>query len=304
MSKIFWIAEKSGDYMEISAFNNKRKAEEKALELASHFSLGDNEVPKEEDNYDGDDWLYSGMINAKECFIIGRRDGMPFAAGFNSEDEAEDGFRSDSAGACFPVKLKGGMGEVYLSSEAEASGNELWVFEDGEIYEKKNNKIKKQTTMKHIPTFESFIGSQKVNEGETDPHGNLTGVVVTIKGTKLKYAYFDSDMGYSGTICAEKDIKALESFYLDGAKPSTTDGVKYPTDMWDVYSEYSEEEAAWEEKFAPITKALGCKFKDLVYFELLHNELDYYTEEEYESAQEKDEELEFVSKKFKAKSID
>ena len=163
MAKIFWIAEKSGDYMEISAFNNKRKAEEKALELAPHFSYGDNEVPKEEDDYDGEEWLYSGMINAKECFIIGRRDGMPFAAGFNSEDEAENGLRSDSAGACFPVKLKGGMGEVYLSSEAEASGNELWLFEDGEVYESNKN----DKAMKYMPTFESFIGSQKVNENST-----------------------------------------------------------------------------------------------------------------------------------------
>ena len=38
MAKIFWIAEKSGDYMEIFGFNNKRKAQEKAMELAPHFS--------------------------------------------------------------------------------------------------------------------------------------------------------------------------------------------------------------------------------------------------------------------------
>ena len=154
MAKIFWIAEKSGDYMEISAFNNKRKAEEKAMELAPHFSLGDNEIPKEEDNDDGDDWLYSGMINAKDCFIIGRRDGMPFADGaFVDDYEAsswveQEGF--DTAGACFPVKLKGGMGEVYLSSEVEANGSEIFVFEDGEVYEAN------KTTMRHIPTFESF----------------------------------------------------------------------------------------------------------------------------------------------------
>ena len=33
--------------------------------------------------------------------------------------------------------------------EAEANGTELWIFEDGEIYENK--------TMKYVPTFESFI---------------------------------------------------------------------------------------------------------------------------------------------------
>ena len=164
MAKIFWIAEKSGDYMEISAFNNKRKAEEKAMELAPHFSFGDNEVPKEEGDDDGDSWLYSGMINAKECFVLYRGSGMPHADG-EFVDEAEvsrwveqEGY--DTAGACFPAKLKGGMGEVYLGSEAEANGSELFVFEDGEVYESNKN----DKTMKYVKLFEQFIGSQKVNE--------------------------------------------------------------------------------------------------------------------------------------------
>ena len=216
MAKIFWIAEKSGDYMEISAFNNKRKAEEKALELAPHFSFGDNEVPKEEDNEDGDEWLYSGMINAKKFFVLYRGSGMPHAYG-DFDDDAQvsswvenEGY--DTAGACFPVKLKGGMGEVYLSSEAEANGSELFVFEDGEVYENKNHtkitneKKNNKKNMKYVPTFESFIGgSQKLNEdefGNEDPHGDMWGAVVTIKGTKLKYAWFDCDMSYSGTVCA------------------------------------------------------------------------------------------------------
>ena len=71
-----------------------------------------------------------------------------------------------------------------------------------------------------------------------DPHLNMEGVIVSIKGTKLKYAYFDSDMDYSGTICSKKDIKALEAFFLDGKKPSTKDGVLYATEMSDVYGEY------------------------------------------------------------------
>ena len=160
MAKIFWIAEKSGDYMEISAFNNKRKAEEKAMELAPHFSFGDTEVPKEEDNYDGDSWLYSGMINTKGPFVLYRGSGMPHAYGdFVDEAEAASWVENegyDTAGACFPAKLKGGMGEVYLSSEAEANGSELFVFEDGEVYESNEN----SKTMKYMPTFESFIGSQ------------------------------------------------------------------------------------------------------------------------------------------------
>jgi len=43
------------------------------------------------------------------------------------------------------------MGEVELSSEADANGAQLWIFENGEVYEGK------QTTFKYVPTFESFI---------------------------------------------------------------------------------------------------------------------------------------------------
>ena len=74
--------------------------------------------------------------------------------------------------------------------------------------------------------------------GEEDPHLNMDGAVYSIKGTKLKYFYFDSDMNYAGTVCSKKDIKALEAFYLDGKKASTKDGIKYATPMEDVYGEY------------------------------------------------------------------
>ena len=154
MAKIFWIAEKDGDTMEMFAFNNKRKAQEKAMELAPHFSFGDTEIPKEEDDDFGDNWLYSGMINAKDCFVLYREGGMPHVDGnFVDDEEAkrwveDEGY--DSAGACFPVKLKGGMGSVYMSSATEGNGTELWIWENGEVYENK-------TTMKYIPTFESFI---------------------------------------------------------------------------------------------------------------------------------------------------
>ena len=133
MAKIFWIAEKSGDYMEIFGFNNKGKAQEKAMELAPHFSYGDNEVPKEEDDYDGEDWLYSGQINAGVCFILGRADGMPDVQGFKSIADAKAYAEKGATGACFPVKLKGGMGSVYMSSETEGDGRELFAFEDGEL---------------------------------------------------------------------------------------------------------------------------------------------------------------------------
>ena len=177
--------------------------------------------------------------------------------------------------------------------------------------EKKTNK----KNMKYVPTFESFIGgSQKLNEedefGNEDPHGNMDGAVVYIKGTKLKYAIFDSDMNYSGTVCAKQDLKALEDFYLDGYDGErSTDGLKYPTEMWDVYSEYCNDsrdkdgscEAAQKKKFAPLTKLLKCELDDIVFFELIHNELDYYTEEEYEYAEEKDEEIKFSTKKYSLK---
>jgi len=157
MAKIFWIAEKDGDTMQMFAFNNKRKAQEKAMELAPHFSFGDTEIPKEEDDDYGDQWLYSGTINAKDCFVLYREGGMPYADGaFVDDEEAkrwveDEGY--DSAGACFPVKLKGGMGSVYMSSATEGDGTELWIWENGEVYEQKETK----TTMKYIPTFESFV---------------------------------------------------------------------------------------------------------------------------------------------------
>lgn len=157
MAKIFWIAEKDGDTMEMFAFNNKRKAEEKAMELAPHFSFGDTEIPKEEDDDSGDQWLYSGTINAKDCFVLYREGGMPNADGnFVDDEEAKrwvEDEGSDSAGACFPVKLKGGMGSVYMSSATEGNGTELWIWENGEVYESKQIK----TTMKYVPTFESFV---------------------------------------------------------------------------------------------------------------------------------------------------
>ena len=157
MAKIFWIAEKEGDTMEMFAFNNKRKAEEKAMELAPHFSFGDTEIPKEEDDDSGDQWLYSGTINAKDCFVLYREGGMPNADGnFVDDEEAKrwvEDEGSDSAGACFPVKLKGGMGSVYMSSATEGNGTELWIWENGEVYESKQIK----TTMKYVPTFESFV---------------------------------------------------------------------------------------------------------------------------------------------------
>ncbi len=111
---------------------------------------------------------------------------------------------------------------TYTAEEYDAA------FEKGQALSQSSSKTIKDFALKKIE-----------NAGtDEDPHGNMDGVIVSIKGTKLKYAYFDSDMDYSGTICSKKDIKALEEFYLDGKKASTKNGVKFPTEMSDVYGEY------------------------------------------------------------------
>ena len=190
MAKIFWIAEKEGNSIEMFAFNNKRKAEQKAIELAPHFSFGDNKVPKDEDD-DLDMWLYSGTINAKKCFILYREDGMPYAKGdFANASEAygwmEEKGRKVVAGACFPVKLKGGMCSIDIWDQVGVlTGTELFKFDkyvendpdfdwyadevgaDGkplQIWATPDGKKPKSESFKYVPTFEAFIGSQKLNE--------------------------------------------------------------------------------------------------------------------------------------------
>lgn len=167
MAKIFWITKKVDDTMEMWAFNNKRKAQEKGLELfgvgMTDFSFDlDGEEFEDEDGFTA--YIYSGTINAKDCFVLYREGGMPYADGnFVDDEEAkrwveDEGY--DSAGACFPVKLKGGMGSVYMSSATEGNGTELWIWENGEVYENKNEN-KQYRIMKHIPTFESFINEAR-----------------------------------------------------------------------------------------------------------------------------------------------
>lgn len=301
MAKIHYIVEFHPDYVQGYFFNNKRKAIEKGMEEVEGFEFG-NEIENEET----DAFFHSGVLNSNSGFLFWMEDGdwdieemdSDVAKGKIESGEIEE----NSAGAYFPAKLKTGYGECYIGSATEHT-NGLWSFEYGDIYEKKQ----KQTTMKHLPTFESFIGSKKLNEDtdwdacegaqkkkfapvckalkceysdlvffellhneldyyteeeyeyafekdqeleftstkfvlkqidKEDPHLNMDGVIVSIKGTKLKYAYFDSDMDYSGTICSKKDIKALEAFFLDGKKASTKDGIVYATEMSDVYGEY------------------------------------------------------------------
>lgn len=300
MAKIFYINIKDADSAQGYFFNNKRKAQEKGMELYDDFSFDLNGEEFESDF--GEQWIYSGIIDVKEGFLFYQEDGSMYVDAMSEEQARSAAEQFEGAGAYFPAKLKTGYGECYIGSATEHT-NGLWSFEYGDIYEKKQ----KQTTMKHLPTFESFIGSKKLNEDtdwdacegaqkkkfapvckalkceysdlvffellhneldyyteeeyeyafekdqeleftstkfalkqidKEDPHLNMDGVIVSIKGTKLKYAYFDSDMDYSGTICSKKDIKALEAFFLDGKKASTKDGIVYATEMSDVYGEY------------------------------------------------------------------
>ena len=214
MAKIFWIAEKDGDYMEMFAFNNKRKAQEKALELAPHFSFGDTEIPKEEDDDFGDQWLYSGMINAKECFILYREGGMPYADGeFVDDADAsrwveDEGY--DTAGACFPVKLKGGMGSVSMGMEPEGNGTQLFLFTDGEVYETKQT-VK---TMKYVPTFESFLNEAKVELGNVDSGSMKDKWKIEQVNDQLK--------GAIGKTCSFLDIISLAGHRTEGVENETS----------------------------------------------------------------------------------
>ncbi len=154
-TKIFWIAKKVDDTMQLWGYNNKRKAQEKGLELfgvgITDFSF-DLDGEEFEDENGNEAFIYSGQIDSFGHFLLYRDEGMPGAIGLEQERAATEYVEAEltnSAGACFPAKLKGGSCDVYMSSAVEANGA-LWTFEDGEVYENK-------TTMRHIPTFESFI---------------------------------------------------------------------------------------------------------------------------------------------------
>ena len=194
MAKIFWIAKKEGNDTEMFAFNNKRKAQQKAMELAPNFSFGDNEVEHEIEW--GTQILYSGTINAKNCFILYRENDMPYAKGdFANASEAygwmEEKGRKVVAGACFPVKLKGGMCSVDIWDQVGVlQGEELFKFDkyvendpdfdwyadevgpDGkplQIWATPDGKKPKSESFKYVPTFESFLNEAKIEFGNLDP---------------------------------------------------------------------------------------------------------------------------------------
>lgn len=179
MAKIFWIAKKEGNSTEMFAFNNKGKAQKKAMELAPHFSFGDTEVSNEIEW--GTQMLYSGTINAKNCFILYRENDMPYAKGdFANASEAygwvEKKGRKVVAGACFPAKLKGGMCYIDIADTSTVvQGEELFTFDkyvendpdfdwyadevgdDGQPLQMYASKTISES-FKYVPTFKSFIG--------------------------------------------------------------------------------------------------------------------------------------------------
>ena len=161
MPKVFYIAMVDADMTQAFFFNNKNKAQEKGMELYGGFGEFSFDLRGEE--FEGDyatTYIYSGIENVKEGFLFYREAGRPH---FEAGDEASareavvsgDFEAGGAMGGYFPAKLKGGYGEIYMSSAVEGT-NELWTFEADVLYEKK------QTTMKYVPTFESFLNEAKI----------------------------------------------------------------------------------------------------------------------------------------------
>ena len=111
-TKIFWIAKKVDDTTQMWGYNNKRKAEEKGLEL---FGVGMTDFSfkldgEEFEDEDGDTaFIYSGQIDSFGHFLLyNRADGTPNAIGLEQERAATEYVEAElpnSAGACFPAKL-------------------------------------------------------------------------------------------------------------------------------------------------------------------------------------------------------
>ena len=92
-TKIFWIAKKIDDTMQMWGYNNKRKAEEKGLEIygvgITDFSFRlDGEEFEDEDGNEA--FIYSGQIDSFGHFLLYRADGMPKAIGLEQERAATE----------------------------------------------------------------------------------------------------------------------------------------------------------------------------------------------------------------------
>jgi hypothetical protein len=170
-TKIFWIAKKTDDTMQMWAFNNKRKAEDKGVEVfgvgITDFSFNlDGEEFEDEDGFTA--YISSGQIDSFGHFLLYRADAMPHAIGLEQEQAAIEYVEAElpySAGACFPAKLKGGSCDVYMSSAVEANGA-LWTFEDGEVNEKVSfAQMKKDSkTKEYLAVSDAIEGAEEVSD--------------------------------------------------------------------------------------------------------------------------------------------
>jgi len=160
VAKVFYIGIKDKDSVQAYFFNNKRNAHEKGLELYG-VGITDFSFDLDGEEFEGDNgttYIYSGIKDVKEGFLFYKESGEPhFEAGDEASAKANiiEGL-INGMGGYFPGKLKGGYGEIYMSSAVEGT-NSSWTFENDDIYEK----TKTKTTMRHIPTFESFINEAR-----------------------------------------------------------------------------------------------------------------------------------------------
>ena len=90
MAKIFYIAMVDADTTQAFFFNNKKKAQEKGMELYDGFGEFSFDLRGEE--FEGDyvtTYIYSGIENVKEGFLFYREDGRPhFEAGSEADARA------------------------------------------------------------------------------------------------------------------------------------------------------------------------------------------------------------------------
>ena len=165
-------------------FNNKRKAQEKGMELYDGF--GDFSFNLDGEEFEGDyvtTYIYSGIEDVKEGFLFYREGGRPhFEAGDEASAKANiiEGSFEDAMGGYFPGKLKAGYGEIYMSSAVEGT-NSSWTFEADEVYENK--------TMKYVPTFEAFVN--EFQKGEWVDKMDQIGKKLEKDYDKIEYDKYD-----------------------------------------------------------------------------------------------------------------
>ena len=185
MAKIFYIAMVDADTTHAFFFNNKRKAQEKGMELYDGF--GDFSFNLDGEEFEGDyatTYIYSGIENVNEGFLFYREDGRPhFEAMYEvkARELVEGGSFEDAMGGYFLGKLRSGYGEIYMSSAVDGT-NELWTFEADELYENKK-------TMTHIPTFESFVN--EIQKGKWVDKMDQIGKKLEKDYDKIEYDKYD-----------------------------------------------------------------------------------------------------------------